>query len=108
VHGVGVGVAVAVAVGVGVGVGVEMTRKMVLLVSVVEPVVTVTFPVTAPTGTVAVMNVVPESVMVVACVPPNLTTEALVKPWPRMPIWSPTLPEVVTRLTNGPSPTSRL
>ena len=37
-----------------------------LVVNVVEPVVTVTAPVSAPAGTVAVMNVVPVSTMVVA------------------------------------------
>jgi len=54
-----------------------VTRNVVLLVSVVEPVVTVTDPVSAADGTVAVRNVVPESVTVVACVPPNFTTEEL-------------------------------
>ena len=47
------------------------TLNVCALVNVVEPVVTVTAPVSAPAGTVAVMNVVPESTMVVACVPPN-------------------------------------
>jgi hypothetical protein len=84
------------------------TLNVFALVNVVVPVVTVTAPVSAPAGTVAVMNVVPESTMVVAFVPPNLTTEALLKPCPRMPIFAPSLPEVGSVSTNGPRPTDRL
>ena len=87
---------------------VGVTLKVFELVSVVEPVVTVTDPVSAPDGTVAVMNVVPESVMVVALVPPNFTTEELLRPCPRMPIFAPSLPDVVTKLANAPNPMFRL
>ena len=87
---------------------VGVTLNLLLLVSVVAPVVTVTDPVRAAAGTVAVMNVVPERVIVVACVPPNLTIEAVVKPCPRMPILAPSLPEVDTKLANGAAPMFRL
>jgi hypothetical protein len=70
--------------------------------------VTVTAPVSAPAGTVAVMNVVPVSVNDLACTPPNLTTEELLKPCPMMPILAPSLPEVGCVSTNGPRPTDRL
>src|SRR5580692_3630412 len=79
-----------------------------VLVNVVVPVVTVKAPVSAPAGTVAVINVVPDSTTVVAFVPPNLTTEELLKPCPRMPIFAPSLPEVDCISTNGPRPTDRL
>jgi hypothetical protein len=65
------------------------TLKVCVLVRVVVPVVTVTDPVSAAAGTVAVINVVPVSTMVVAFAPPNLTTEELLKPWPRMPTLAP-------------------
>jgi len=84
------------------------TLNVFVLVNVVVPVVTVTDPVSASAGTVAVMNVVPESTMVVAFVAPNLTTEELLKPCPRMPIFVPSLPDVSCVSTNGPSPTERL
>ena len=89
-------------------VNVGVTRKVCELVSVLAPVVTVTVPVSAPAGTVALMYVVPLRVMLVACVPPNLTTEELLNPWPRMPICAPSLPEVVCNCTNGPRPVDRL
>lgn len=56
---------------------VRFTLKLCRLVRVVESVVTVTDPVSASAGTVAVMNVVPVGTMVVAFVPPNFTTEEL-------------------------------
>ena len=86
---------------------VGVTLKVCELVSVVAPVVTVTDPVSAPAGTVAEMNVVPVRAMVVACVPPNLTTDELLNPWPRIPIFAPSLPEVVCNATNGPRPADR-
>lgn len=64
------------------------------LVSLVAPVTTVTLPVSAPGGTVAKMKVVPVSTAVVALVPPNFTTDELLNPWPRIPIWAPSLPEL--------------
>lgn len=57
-----------------------VTRNCWLLVRAVPPVVTVTDPVNAPVGTVAVRKVGPESLMLVACTPPNCTTEELVNP----------------------------
>lgn len=77
------------------------TRKVLILVRVPELVVTVTNPVVAPLGTVAVKNVVPDRVIVDAATVPKVTTEELVKPCPRMPILAPTLPEVLTRPANG-------
>ena len=59
---------------------------------VVDPVVTVTLPVSAPEGTVARMKVVPVSTLVAAVVPPNFTTDDPPKPWPRMPTLVPSLP----------------
>src|SRR5580700_1728870 len=79
-----------------------------LLVSVVDPVVTVTNPSVAPAGTVAVMNVVPESEAFVTCAPLNFTTEDLVNPWPKIPTCVPTLPEVVSSVTKGATPMSKL
>ena len=40
------------------------------------------------------MYVVPVSLVVVAFVPPNFTTDFELKPWPRMPTCAPTAPEV--------------
>ena len=51
------------------------TEKFCVLVSVVEPVVTVTAPDCAPAGTVAVINVDPVTVTAVAGTPPNLTSD---------------------------------
>ena len=87
---------------------VGVTWNMLLLVSVVAPVCTVTNPVRAPAGTVAVINVVPERVIAVACVPPNFTTDELLKPWPRMPIMAPSLPDVLTNEQKAPFPISKL
>jgi hypothetical protein len=84
------------------------TSNVCRLVNVVVPVVTVSAPVSATAGTVALMNVVPVSVLVVACVPPNFTTEELLKPCPMMPIFAPSLPEVGCVSTNGRRPTDRL
>lgn len=59
---------------------------------IVDPVVTVTLPVSAPVGTVARMKVLPVRAFVVATVPPNSTTDDDVKPCPRMPTWTPSFP----------------
>ena len=59
---------------------VGFTLKVCELVSVVAPVVTVTDPVSAAAGTVAVRKVVPVRVTVVACTPPNFTTDPAVNP----------------------------
>ncbi len=59
---------------------VGFTLNVCELVRVAVPVVTVTEPVSAPAGTVANRKVVPDRVTVVACVPPNFTTDALLKP----------------------------
>jgi hypothetical protein len=61
-------------------VNVGFTLKLWELVSVVEPVVTVTAPLKAAGGTVAEMKVAPVRVMVVAATPPNLTTVVVLKP----------------------------
>ena len=82
------------------------TLKPSELVSAVEPVVTVTGPVSAPNGTDAVMKF-GVAVTVEVGVPPNLTTEELVNPWPKMPIWVPTFPEVICSNANGANPLSR-
>ena len=90
---------------------VGVTLKVWGLVSVVAPVVTVvtvTAAVNAPAGTVALMKVVPLRTMIVAYTPPNFTTDELLKPWPRMPIFAPSLPEVDTKLANGAAPMFRL
>ena len=84
---------------------VGVTRNAVLLVSVVAPVVTVTFPVKAPAGTVALMKVL-SRVVEAAATPSNFTTEALLKPWPKISILAPCLPVLGVKLANGPRPTS--
>jgi hypothetical protein len=70
-------------------------------------VVTVTKPVVAPLGTVAV-KYVPEITLKVAAVPLKETPVVPLNPWPRISIVFPTLPEVDTRLTNGDAPMFRL
>lgn len=70
-------------------------------VKVVVPFVPVTFPVSAPAGTVARMKVLPVSCLVVAAVPPNFTTDDEPKPWPRMPTRVPSLPAGVTNEMKG-------
>jgi hypothetical protein len=77
-----------------------VTRNVLLLVSVVEPVVTVTDPVSAPVGTVTDRKVEPVFLTAVAFTPSNFTTEELLKPCPRMPTVFPTLPEYGSKLTN--------
>src|SRR5579863_3919152 len=78
------------------------------LVSVAAPVVTVTYPSVAPVGTVASRKVLPFRVTVVAFTPLNFTTDDALNPWPRMPIFEPTLPDVSCRSTNAASPVATL
>lgn len=59
---------------------VGFTLNVTLLVKVVVPVVTVTVPVNAPAGTVAKIKVLPVSCPFVTGMPPNLTTDDLLKP----------------------------
>lgn len=59
---------------------VGVTLNCLLDVKVVVPVATVTFPVSAPVGTVARMNVLPDRVLVVTAVPPIFTTDDDLKP----------------------------
>ena len=81
---------------------VGLTLNVAAVERVAVPVVTVTFPVRAPVGTVARMNVLPANAFVVAAVPPNFTTDAAVKFWPRIPTWVPTVPLLtLTREMNG-------
>ena len=72
----------------------------------VEPVVTVTLPVSAPLGTVARIKVVPVRSVVVAAVPPNFTTDDPPNPCPSIPTWVSSLPLYtgVTNLMNGEAP----
>jgi hypothetical protein len=79
----------------------QFTVNLRRLVRAVVPVVTVTYPLVAPAGTVACRNVVPVRVTVVAWTPLNFTSEELLNPWPRIPIVLPTFPEYGTRLMNG-------
>jgi hypothetical protein len=87
---------------------VGVTRKLCELVSTVDPVVTVTDPVSAAAGTVAVKYVLPVRVTVTACVPPNFTVVVLPKPCPRIPIFAPSAPEVDNRLAYAFSPLLKL
>lgn len=84
-----------------------MTRNFLLLFRLCVGVVTVTKPVVAPLGTVAV-KYVPEITLKVAAVPLKETPVVPLNPWPRISIVFPTLPEVDTRLTNGDAPMFRL
>src|SRR3984885_12284309 len=80
-----------------------VTRNFLLLFSLPPGVATVTNPVVAPLGTVAVMYV-SETTLNVADAPLKETPVVPVNPWPRISTNFPTLPEVDTRLTNGPKP----
>ena len=80
-----------------------------VLVMVVAPVVTVTKPDCAPTGTVAVMYVEPETTIDVAATPPNFTTdEVLLNPSPRISTLESSVPDVVMRRAKPPKPMSKL
>src|ERR1017187_4200837 len=54
------------------------------------------------------MYVLPVSVIDVAATPPNFTTDGLLKPWPMMPTFVPTVPEVTPSVMNGEKPVSKL
>src|ERR1700733_9648688 len=79
---------------------VGITRKFILLFRLPPGIVTVTMPVFAPAGTVAVRKV-SEDILNVAAVPSNETPVALLNPWPRIPIDFPTLPEVGSSAAYG-------
>ena len=85
------------------------SRNCLLLASVPPGVVTLMGPVVAPFGTFAVRNVSEETVKL-AAVPLNETFVVPLKPWPRIPIVVPTLATDCAgrKVTNGPSPTSKL
>src|SRR5579871_1379778 len=84
-----------------------ITTNGLLLRSVPLGVVTVAYPVVAPAGTVAFINV-SETTVNVAGVPLSETSVVPMKPWPRMPPTWPIFPEGRTNATNGPAPISRL
>src|SRR3954463_105416 len=84
-----------------------VTRNLRLLLRVVPEVTTFTNPVVAPAGTVAVKNVSDVTVNV-AEVPLKVTLLVPFKPWPRMPIVLPVLPDQLTSPAKGFNPTSRL
>src|ERR1700693_6256103 len=73
------------------------------LVSVVDPVVTVTNPSVAPVGTVAVSTPGSGSVEI-AVTPLNFTTDEELNPSPRIPTFDPTFPLVLCSVTNALSP----
>src|ERR1035438_505481 len=84
-----------------------VTRNGWLLASVPEGVVTVTEPVPAPTGTVAVISEL-LTTLKTAAVPSNITPVAPVKLFPRILTAAPTLPEAGCTVTNGPRAMDRL
>src|SRR5258708_4946151 len=84
-----------------------VTMNCLLLVNVPVEVVTVTNPVVAPLGTVALRKV-PDTTDAVAGIPLKLTAVDDVKPCPRIPIMLPTLPKSGTVLTNAGRPASQL
>ena len=77
-----------------------VTMNCLLLVNVPVEVVTVTNPVLAPLGTVALRKV-PDTTDAVAGIPLKLTAVDDVKPCPRISTVLPTLPEYGSRATNG-------
>ena len=83
------------------------TWKFTLLVSVPPGVFTLTGPVVAPLGTVALISV-PEITSNVAAVPLKVTLLASVRSFPKIVTAVPGLPEVGNVSTTGPSPTERL
>jgi hypothetical protein len=83
------------------------TRNFTLLFSVLPDAVTVTNPVVAPSGTLAQMRVF-ETTVNAAAVPLNMTQLTSARSVPRILTGVPTLPEVGSVSTNGPSPTARL
>src|SRR5215469_3983133 len=83
------------------------TRKGRLLVSVPPGVVTVTYPLVAPAGTLVVISVF-EALPITARVPLKLTAVAPLRFVPRMFTVVPTRAAVGRSITNGPSPSDRL
>lgn len=83
------------------------TRKTTLLINVPLGVVTLTAPVVAPAGTVVVIWV-GDTTVKVALTPWKLAAVAPVRFVPRIVTSVPTLPEVGTVWTNGPSSTEPL
>ena len=69
------------------------TRKFILLFRLPLGIATVTPPVVASAGIVAVMKV-SDAIVNLDAVPLKDTPVALLNPWPRIPIDFPTLPEV--------------
>jgi hypothetical protein len=83
------------------------TRKDTLLESVPLGVTTLTSPVVAPVGTVAVISEL-DSTLKAANMPLKLTLVASVRLVPRILTAAPTFPEAGSVFTNGPIPTDRL
>src|SRR5215472_8476590 len=86
---------------------VGITRKFALLVRVPLGVFTLTLPVVAPLGTVVVISIL-EPILNLAGVPLKVTLVVPFRLFPRISTGVPTLPEVGSVFTNGPSPTARL
>ena len=85
---------------------VGVTRNFTLLVKVRLGVVTFTLPVVAPLGTVVVISVL--ETLNVAALPLNVTLVLRFRLFHRILTAAPTLPEVGSVSTKGPSPTDRL
>jgi hypothetical protein len=85
----------------------RLTLNIAWLVSVPLEIATVTLPVVAPAGTVAVISVA-ETTLKVAAVPLKRTLVAPVKLLPKIVTSAPTMPEPVRVSTKGFSPADRL
>src|SRR5260370_14008492 len=85
----------------------RITRKATLLNRVRCGVITLTTPVVAPPGTVAVISEL-ETTLNTATTPLNVTLLAPVRLFPRILMSVPTLPQVGCVFTNGARPTDRL
>src|SRR5580658_2715954 len=83
------------------------TRNATLVASAPLGVVTRTLPLVTPVGTVAAIRV-GETTVKTAGVPLKVTLVAPARLVPKIRTVNPTLPEVGTVLTNGPSPTDKL
>ncbi len=86
---------------------VGVTGKFSLLVNVRLGVVTLTLPVIAPLGTLVLISVL-ETTVNVAAVPLKVTLVEPSRLFPKIMTAVPTLPEVGSVSTNGPSPTDWL
>src|SRR5579864_6700825 len=78
------------------------------LVNIPVRAVTMTRPVVAPSGTVAVISASEITLKELAGTPLKLTAVAPVRPEPRIWVTELTLPLETTNFTNGPRPTSKL